>query len=145
LVVTDDPTKSEFLKPPVAPSGGGGLTSTADDYLRFATMLLNEGELEGVRLLGPETVRLMRANHLTAAATAARGSGFGLGFGVDIDLASRGYYGGPGTYYWNGANRTHFWVDPTNQIVGLSMTQMEPFDNYFEEDMRALVYQAYMG
>jgi len=145
LVVTDDPATSEFLKPPAAPSGGGGLTSTADDYLRFATMLLNEGELDGVRLLGPETVRLMRANHLTPAATEARAAGFGLGFGVDIDTGSRGYYGGPGTFHWSGANRTHFWVDPTTKIVGLSMTQVEPFDNYFEEDMRALTYQAFVG
>jgi CubicO group peptidase (beta-lactamase class C family) len=98
-----------------------------------------------VRILGPETVRLMRANHLSKAITETRDTGFGLGFGVDIAGANRSFYGGDGTYHWSGANRTHFWVDPVNRIVGLSMTQMEPFDNYFEEDMRALVYQAFMG
>lgn len=142
LVIADDAKKSPFLAPPATPSGGGGLTSTADDYLRFATMLLNEGELDGVRLLGPETVRLMRANHLPEKVTEARGAGFGLGFGVDVVTGSRGYYGGPGTFHWSGADRTHFWVDPVNRIIGLLMTQMEPFDTNFEEDMRALTYQA---
>ena len=145
LVIADDARQSPFLSPPAAPSGGGGLTSTADDYLRFANMLLNEGELDGVRLLGPETVRLMRANHLSEKVTEARGAGFGLGFGVDIVTGSRGYYGGPGTFHWSGADRTHFWVDPANRIIGLSMTQMEPFDTNFEEDMRALTYQALVG
>lgn len=145
LALDEAATASPFLKPPAAPSGGGGLTGTADDYLRFATMLANEGELDGVRLLGPETVRLMRVNHLPKAYIATRDTAFGLGFGVDVEAATRNYYGPPDTYHWSGANRTHFWVDPVNRIVGLSMTQMNPFDNYFEEDMRALTYQAFMG
>jgi len=145
LTLFDDAKTSRFLSPPVMYSGGGGLTSTADDYLRFATMLLNEGELDGARILGPQSVRLMRANHLSEVITEARDAGFGLGFGVDMAGANRSFYGGEGTYYWSGANRTHFWVDPVNRIVGLSLTQMEPFDNYFEEDMRALTYQAFIG
>ncbi len=136
---------SRFLKAPAVASGGGGLTSTADDYLSFAAMLLNEGEWNGARLLGPETVRMMRANHLPKPIMDTRDSGFGLGFGVDLTPASRDYYGGAGSYHWSGAQRTHFWVDPTNRIIGLSMTQVDPFDNYFEEDMRALTYQALMG
>ena len=136
---------SRFLAPPTAPSGGGGLTSTADDYLSFASMLLNEGQWNGARLLGPESVRMMRANHLPKSIMDTRDSGFGLGFGVDLIPASRDYYGGAGSYHWSGAQRTHFWVDPTNKIVGLSMTQVDDFDNYFEEDMRALTYQAFMG
>jgi CubicO group peptidase (beta-lactamase class C family) len=143
-VVVDRPSNQYFV-PPAAPSGGGGLTSTADDYLRFATMLVNDGELEGVRLLGPETVRLMRTNVLSDAITTARDSGFGLGFGIDVRTGMRGQYAGTGTFHWSGANRTHFWVDPTNKIVGLSMTQMDSFDNLFEEDMRALTYQAFLG
>jgi CubicO group peptidase (beta-lactamase class C family) len=136
---------SRILNPPAAASGGGGLVSTADDYLSFATMLLNEGELNGARILGPETVRLMRANHLSDAITEARDTGFGLGFGVDIPGAQRSFYGGAGSYHWSGARRTHFWVDPTHRIVGLSLTQVDPFNTYFEEDMRALTYQAFMG
>lgn len=145
LVVDEAVANSPFLKPPGAPSGGGGLTGTADDYLRFATMLANEGEFDGVRLLGPQTVKLMRSNHLPKAYIATRDTAFGLGFGIDIEAATRNYYGPPGTYHWSGANRTHFWVDPTNRIVGLSMTQMEPFNNGFEEDMRALTYQAFLA
>jgi CubicO group peptidase (beta-lactamase class C family) len=145
LEVLEDRPSNQYFVPPPAPSGGGGLASTADDYLRFAAMLLNEGELDGARLLGPETVRLMRTNVLSDAITAARDSGFGLGFGVDVRAGMRGQYAGAGTFHWSGANRTHFWVDPTNKIVGLSMTQMDPFDNFFEEDMRALTYQAFLG
>lgn len=145
LVLDEAAATSEFLKPPAAPSGGGGLTGTADDYLRFATMMANEGELDGMRLLGPQTVRLMRSNHLPKAYIATRDTAFGLGFGIDAEAATRNYYGPPGTYHWSGANRTHFWIDPTNHIVGLTMSQMEPFNNGFEEDMRALTYQAFMG
>jgi CubicO group peptidase (beta-lactamase class C family) len=145
LAIFDDAKTSRFLSPPAMYSGGGGLTSTADDYLRFAAMLLNEGELDGVRILGPQTVRLMRSNQLSPAMTAARDAGFGLGFGVDIEGADRDYYGGHGTFFWSGANRTHFWVDPVHKIVGLSMTQVDPFNEKFEEDMRALTYQAFMG
>ncbi|MBL8642947.1 MAG: serine hydrolase, partial [Rhodospirillaceae bacterium] len=62
-----------------------------------------------------------------------------------LATGSRGQYAGAGTFQWSGANRTHFWVDPNNKIVGLLMTQMDPFDGYFEEDMRALTYQAFIG
>ncbi len=145
LVVSDAAAASRFLKPPSAPSGGGGLTSTADDYLQFVAMLSSQGEHNGVRLLGPETVRMMRANHLPKAYMATRDPGFGLGFGVDMEPSSRNYYGGAGTFHWSGANCTHFWVDPTNRIAGLLMTQMEPFNNLFEDDIRALTYQAFLG
>lgn len=145
LEVFDDAATSRFLKPPTAPSGGGGLVGTADDYLRFTAMLLNEGELDGVRLLGPQTVRLMRANHLPKGVSTYGDAGFGLGFGVEMDAASRNMYGGPGTYYWSGANRTFFWVDPANRIAGLLMTQLDPFDTLLEDEYRTLVYQALVG
>lgn len=143
--VVDEPAKSQFLKPPTAPSGGGGLVGTADDYLRFASMLLNEGELDGVRILAPQTVGLMRANHLGKEAMAAREAGFGLGFGVEMTPSARNLYGGAGTYYWSGVNRTFFWVDPSNRIVGLLMAQMDPYNELFEDEYRALVYQALMN
>jgi CubicO group peptidase (beta-lactamase class C family) len=145
LTVLEAPGTSRFLTPPAAVSGGGGLASTADDYLSFCMMLLNGGTWNGARLLGPETVRLMRINHLPKTAMAEREAGFGLGFGVDMTPAARNFYGGDGSYYWSGALRTHFWVDPAHRIVGLIMTQVDPFDSTFEEDMRALVYQAFMG
>jgi CubicO group peptidase (beta-lactamase class C family) len=142
LRVIDD--TADYLAAPRAPSGGGGLISTTHDYLRFATMLMNEGELGGVRLLGPQTVRLMRANHLPPGLFATAGAGFGLGFGVDATPVGRSLYGSNGSFFWSGANRTHFWVDPTNRIVGLLMAQIAPFDLLYEDDMRALTYQAFM-
>ncbi|MCB2108934.1 MAG: beta-lactamase family protein, partial [Rhodobacteraceae bacterium] len=145
LSVLESAVDSRFLKPPSAPSGGGGLVSTADDYLAFAAMLMNEGEWNGARLLSPQTVRMMRINHLPKSAMIGRETGFGLGFGVDMTPAARQYYGGDGTYHWSGALRTHFWVDPTYRIIGLSMTQVDPYNTQFEEDMRALVYQAFTG
>ncbi len=137
--------EGDFIDPKQPHSGGGGLTSTADDYLRFATMLLNEGELEGRRYLGPQTVKLMRTNMLPANAVAQRNGEFGLGFGIDMNTGARAMYAGEGSYQWSGYNRTHFWVDPTYKIVGLIMTQMQPFNNTVEEDMRALTYQAFLG
>ncbi|MBL8629211.1 MAG: beta-lactamase family protein [Rhodospirillaceae bacterium] len=145
LAPTSDMFPGEYRDPTHPQSGGGGLVSTADDYLRFATMLLNGGELDGTRIIGPETVKIMRTNQLSEALTAQRDSGFGFGFGVDLRTGARGQYAGEGTFHWSGANRTHFWVDPANKIVGLSMTQMDPFDQNFEEDMRALTYQAFIG
>lgn len=145
LLAVPDMRPDMYRNADIPHSGGGGLVGTADDYLRFAAMLLNGGELDGVRILGPETVKLMRTNLLPAAVTEQRDSGFGLGFGVDLHTGARGQYAGEGSFHWSGANRTHFWVDPTHRIVGLSMTQVEPFSRQFEEDIRALVYQAFMN
>jgi CubicO group peptidase (beta-lactamase class C family) len=118
---------------PGLPSGGGGLYSTADDYLRFAQMLANGGELDGVRLLAPGTVALMRDNHLPARLMDGRfGIGLqrirpGFGFGYDVavfdDPHKAGSTTGKGTYLWDGAAGTWFWVDPTNDIVFIGMIQ----------------------
>jgi CubicO group peptidase (beta-lactamase class C family) len=145
MVPVPDMSPDSYRNPAAPQSGGGGLVGTADDYLRFASMLLNEGELDGVRILGPQTVKLMRTNLLTDALTEQRDSGFGLGFGIDLHTGARGEYAGEGTFHWTGAYRTHFWIDPTYKIIGLSMTQVDPFNLKFEEDMRALTYQAFLG
>jgi CubicO group peptidase (beta-lactamase class C family) len=137
-------------------SGGGGLWSTAGDYLRFAQMLANEGELNGVRLLAPRTVQLMRANHLSdELMTGEFGIGLqrmrpGFGFGYDVAVFENperaGSVVGQGTYLWDGAAGTFFWVDPTLDIVYVGMIQRRaggpgPFPNV-QQLARPLTYQA---
>ena len=133
-----------YAQPPALPSGGGGLVSTITDYMRFCQMLLNGGELDGVRLLSPLTVRLMRTNVLpTAAREFAPGHGFGLDFAVVEDPMLAGGYAGEGTYYWGGYAGTWFWIDPVYQLVFVGMIQQE---GQGSPDVRALsrslTYQA---
>ena len=116
------PTRTEM---PAGPSGGGGLWGTADDYLRFTQMLLNGGALDGVRLLAPRTVELMRTNFLSpeALATMRRGQGFGLDFATVHDPAAAGEPYARGSYYWGGAAGTWFWIDPATDLTFVGMIQ----------------------
>ena len=104
---------------------GGGLWGTADDYLRFTQMLLNGGELDGVRLLAPRTVEMMRTNHLSpeALATMRPGQGFGLDFATVHDPATAGEPYAKGSYYWGGAAGTWFWIDPKTDLTFVGMIQ----------------------
>jgi CubicO group peptidase (beta-lactamase class C family) len=114
----------DYTKPPALPSGGGGLVSTANDYMRFCQMLLNGGELDGQRLLSPLTVKLMRTNMLPASAsTLSPGTGFGLDFAVAEDPVLAGGYGGEGVYYWGGYAGTWFWIDPVYDLIMIGMIQ----------------------
>src|SRR5665213_792850 len=127
LRLLDAPETSEYLREPSFFSGGGGLTSTMQDYLRFCEMLRRGGELEGARILGPRTVALMRRNHLkdgkdlaemavgAFSETANEGVGFGLGFATTLDEAAGGL--GGGDYYWGGAASTLFAVDPVEDLT----------------------------
>ena len=118
------PGVPDFSKPPGAPSGGGGLVSTAMDYMRFCQMLLNGGELDGKRLLSPLSVQLMRSNMLPASArTMGPGTGFGLDFAVVEDPVAAGGYYGEGTFYWGGYAGTWFWIDPVNKLIVVGMIQ----------------------
>jgi CubicO group peptidase (beta-lactamase class C family) len=118
------PGVPDFSKPPGAPSGGGGLVSTATDYMRFCQMLLNGGELDGHRLLSPLSVQLMRSNVLPASArTMSPGTGFGLDFAVVEDPVAAGGYGGEGTFYWGGYAGTWFWIDPVYNLIVVGMIQ----------------------
>ncbi|HWG21425.1 MAG TPA: serine hydrolase domain-containing protein [Terracidiphilus sp.] len=123
----------EYEEPPVEPSGGGGMVSTIEDYYRFARMLANGGELEGKRLLSPATVKLMTTNHVPVPLL-TQGFGIGLqqirpGFGygyncaVEYDPEEANLPDGKGTFLWDGAAGTWFWVDPTNDIVFVGMIQ----------------------
>jgi CubicO group peptidase (beta-lactamase class C family) len=114
----------DFSAKPAFSSGGGGLVSTATDYMRFCQMLLNGGKLDGVRLLSPRSVELMRTNVLPPAMPAVSpGAGFGLDFAVYTDVAAAGGYYGNGTFYWGGAAGTWFWIDPTDDLIVIGMIQ----------------------
>jgi CubicO group peptidase (beta-lactamase class C family) len=115
---------ADYKAPPALPSGGGGLVSTATDYMRFCQMLLNEGELDGQRILSPLSVQLMRSNMLPASArTMSPGTGFGLDLAVVEDPVAAGGFGGAGTYYWGGYAGTWFWIDPVYRMVVVGMIQ----------------------
>ncbi len=150
------PRDTNVDKIPGLPSGGGGLYSTAEDYLHFAQMLLNGGVLNGTRILAPSTVALMRVNHLSAQLmTGKYGIGFytmqpGLGFGYDFavfeDPTRFGSTAGKGTFLWDGVAGTWFWIDPTNDLVFVGMIQRVmtagPTPPNMEDLSRALIYQA---
>lgn len=114
----------DFAAKPALSSGGGGLVSTAADYMRFCQMLLNGGQLGGVRLLSPLTVELMRTNVLAPTVPIlAPGAGFGLDFAVYTDPVAAGGYYGKGSYWWGGAAGTWFWIDPVNDLIVIGMIQ----------------------
>ena len=148
-------TKAAMTVTPTMLSGGGGLVSTADDYLRFCHLLVGGGELDGVRLLSPHTLQFMASNHLPGGKTlndmgqatfsevAMAGTGFGLGFSVLVDQAASGSLGTPGLYAWGGAASTAFWIDPAEELAVVFMTQLLPSSLYpLRRNLLAGVYQA---
>jgi CubicO group peptidase (beta-lactamase class C family) len=117
--------ENTYLKPATFFSGGGGLVSTALDYMRFCQMLLNGGELDGVRILSPLSVDLMRRNHLPRdmiEMSPGSGTGFGLDFAVVLDPVEANSFS-KGEYYWGGAAGTWFWIDPVEDLVFVGMIQ----------------------
>lgn len=124
---------TDFTSQPTMPSGGGGLASTAQDYLRFAQMLLNGGELDGVRILSPSSVQLMSTNHLAPSLMTGEfsigpevmrpGMGWGYDCAVFNDPVMANEPVGKGTFFWFGAADTWFWIDPTNDLIFIGMTQ----------------------
>ena len=155
LDLQDDPETSAYNNTPVFHSGGGGLVSTADDYMKFCRMLVNRGELNGHRLVAPRTLALMASNHLPdgqdltnlsrslfSEATNA-GVGFGLGFAVTVDPVKAMLPSSPGEYYWGGAASTAFWIDPVEDIAVVFMTQLMGSGTYpIRRELRTLVYSA---
>jgi CubicO group peptidase (beta-lactamase class C family) len=126
-------------------SGGAGLISTAPDYARFLQMLLNGGEFDGVRLLGPKTIELMTVSHTGDLMPSPQGSaaGFGLGFRVITDLGQSQRPASVGTYSWGGIWGTSFWVDPKEKVVGVMMIQRYPTTSVPIADVfQTMAYQA---
>jgi CubicO group peptidase (beta-lactamase class C family) len=155
LRLQDDPRDSRYTGVPQFLSGGGGLVSTAADYLRFCRMLLGGGELEGVRLLGPKTVEYMTQNHLpdnrdlaslsigAFSETTYEAVGFGLGFSVTLDPVRAQVIGSPGEFAWGGAASTVFWIDPAEDLIVLFLTQMMPSQTFnFRGQLKSIIYPA---
>ena len=154
LKLLDDPQGSPYRVHPTFFSGGGGLTGTTADYLRFCEMLRRGGELDGERILGPRTLRLMTRNHLaggrdltqmaegTFSETAYEGVGFGLGFAMTLSEVGAGTLGA-GDFYWGGAASTIFWVDPVEDLAVVFMTQLMPSATFnFRGQLKNIVYSA---
>ena len=124
---------TDYATQPTMPSGGGGLVSTIEDYYRFAQMLGNGGQLDGKRILAPATVKLMTSNHLPAEILTGQfgigqhimrpGFGYGFNCAVVFDPPEANMADGKGTFFWDGAAGTWFWVDPTNDLVFVGMIQ----------------------
>jgi len=136
-------------------SGGGGLISTASDYMIFCEMLRNGGSYDGVRILGPKTVQYMTINHLTdevrnegadefPASHLYPGQSFGLGFGVITDPGQSQVISSKGEYSWGGAANTKFWIDPEEDLVAILMTQLlgSPWSDDTRYHMKVATYQA---
>jgi CubicO group peptidase (beta-lactamase class C family) len=132
-----------YLEPPTMPSGGGGLVSTAYDYLRFCQMLLNKGQYDGKRLLSRKTVQLMSSDNLGTIPGMGPGAGFGLGFAVSKAPGEAGMMGSAGEYNWGGAAGTRFWIDPQEELIGIFMIQILPHTGLeYGSEFRVLAYQA---
>ena len=157
LRLQDDGRESTYAKPPMLESGGGGLVSTAHDYLRFCRMMLNGGTLDGVQILSPKTVALFSLNYLRDAREIAdmalpgmfsesgyAGVGFSLGCGVNVNVAKTRLPGSLGEYFWGGAAATAFWIDPKEELTVVFMTQVigSPARLTLRRDLRTLVYSA---
>jgi CubicO group peptidase (beta-lactamase class C family) len=157
LKLQDDARESTYAKPPALESGGGGLVSTAHDYLRFCRMLLHGGTLDGVQILSPKTVALFSLNYLPDGREVAdmalpgmfsesgyAGVGFSLGCGVNVDVAKTRLPGSLGEYFWGGAAATAFWIDPKEELTVVFMTQVIGSEARLtlRRDLRTLVYSA---
>jgi len=161
LAKPDQKSNLPFADPTAKPallSGGGGMFSTAGDYARFSQMLLNGGELEGVRILGPKTIALMTSDQLPATTerhtpvamalgpfgpTPEMGTSFGLGFAVRVDAGRNPEPGSVGDFSWGGITGTLFWVDPKEKLVAVMMVQSpQGVNGMIWRQTRTMVYQA---
>ena len=138
----------DVARPPLMHSGGGGLVSTLYDYARFSQMMLNGGELDGVRLLSPKTVELMTSNHVEASVDRGDlylpgpGYGFGLGYAVRLVPGISAMAGSQGNYRWGGWAGTGIWIDPREELIAIYMMQDVASASYLRERFKNLVYQA---
>jgi CubicO group peptidase (beta-lactamase class C family) len=157
LALQDDGQASTYAHPPALESGGGGLVSTAHDYMRFCRMMLQGGTLDGVQILSPKTVELFSLNHLPDgqelgalsppgmfSEAGYSGIGFSIGCGVNINVAKTRLPGSLGEYFWGGAASTAFWIDPKEDLAVVFMTQVIGAGERLSlrRDLRTLVYSA---
>ena len=156
MKLQDSPLSSAYRKKPVWVSGGGGLVSTTMDYYRFLQMLANNGKSEDRRYLSRKTIELMTANHLPDGRSVFdqaiyppwndqlfEGQGWGLGFAIALEHGKTQIAGSPGQYSWAGVASTEFWIDPTEEIVVIFMTQLMPSGTYpIKRELQVLVNAA---
>jgi CubicO group peptidase (beta-lactamase class C family) len=158
LTLQDDAGKSTYAEPPKLESGGGGLVSTAHDYMRFCRMMLGGGTLDGVQILSPKTVEMFSMNLLPGgklltdlvagegmfSEAGYAGVGFSIGCGVTMDISKTHVPGTPGEFFWGGAASTAFWIDPKEDLAVVFMTQVMGTDARLtlRRDLRTLVYSA---
>ncbi len=152
MLRVDGKQNSAYFQEATVFDGGSGLVSSAEDYLKFAQMLLNGGKLGDVRIISRKSVELMSGNHLPdtfssdayleTAGGYRRGAGIGLTVGVLTDPAKAGQYGSKGMFFWGGAASTIFWIDPKEELVAVLMTQVLGSSELLRETYSALVYQA---
>jgi CubicO group peptidase (beta-lactamase class C family) len=146
IVMENEPV-GDFMSEPKIHNAGGGLVSTMQDYFTFAQMMLNGGEINGVRILGRKTVNYMSSNHLPKQLipynSTSQGEGYGLAMSVTVDPEMAGFMSSKGDFGWGGAASTYFRVDPEEKIVMISMAQFVPIGFHrYHDDFRNLVYQA---
>ena len=144
LVPSPAELSNDFKEGATFQSGGGGLISTARDYMRFSQMMLNNGVLDGERILSRKSVELMTTNHMAGVdhPFAAGRVGFGLGFAVALDQGAVGELGSVGEFTWGGAAGTTFWIDPKEQLIGLFMVQSIPHRTRLGKTFKLLTYQS---
>ena len=149
LFRSDAPSESKFAKKVTFFSGGGGLVGTARDYIRFLAMIQRGGELDGHRILRPETVKLMTSNQLPEKAfpihfdkTIRHGMGFGLGFSVRTQTDKDEPASQVGEYGWGGAASTHYWVNPSDKIIVVTLEQIMPYQSDTELGLKKIIYDA---
>lgn len=148
LEVMDRPETSQYTQDVTFFSGGGGLLSTAEDYMKFCQMMLNGGSFNGKQILGKKTIEYMTQNHLKGIFANRSGengqnrpgSGFGLGFGVLLDAAEAGVMSSEGEYYWGGAAGTVFWIDPVEDLIAIVMVQHMNVQVPLRNTMKAAIY-----
>jgi CubicO group peptidase (beta-lactamase class C family) len=146
-IVMENELLGDFKSDPEIHNAGGGLTSTMQDYFTFAQMMLNGGEINGVRILGRKTVEYMTSNHLpkhlVPFANDAQGEGYGLAMSVTVDPGMAGFMSSKGNFGWGGMASTYFRVDPVEKIILISMAQFIPIGFHrYHDDFRNIVYQA---
>ncbi|GAA4472722.1 serine hydrolase domain-containing protein [Novipirellula rosea] len=149
LTLGDAPDESPYLKAPAFESGGGGLVSTAEDYMRFLLMITAGGTFDGTRLLKPETVALMTTNQVPESVGWIKfgeevrgGVGFGFGFSVRESMSDWDPDGRVGEYGWGGAASTHYWVSPKDNLVVITIEQIMPYQWLTEFKLKGLIYDA---
>lgn len=141
LVKTDDRLKSPFARDRDLPSGGGGLVSTTVDYLRFTTMLVNEGQLDGARILKPDSVEMMRTNLMASDVKFGGRNGYGAAVAVVLPGGERPGAEPPSSYWWFGIAGSQMWIDPVNKFSAVLMIQQNPTTYPVQSEVRVATYK----